>query len=295
VGGGDEDDPEPSAAAPPPPAPADGFLDFPKGKRTGCCVHNFFEKADFRTLADPGAAENAYGPVIDQLIRSYGLAGREDTDDFKTILARRRRQMLSMAAQTVSAELRLDGAGIRLAELDMRRTLRELRFYFPAPNPVAAEDIHRLIADYAPDGIAAALRAGKSTHGEGNCHGLMEGAVDLIFEHGGRHYLADWKTNWLGDGPQDYAQPRLLARMVSENYLLQYHIYAVAMHRHLAVTLPGYDYDRDFGGVFYLFVRGMGGDDGGGVFAARPDRTLIVALDRLFQPNHPPPETETRR
>jgi exodeoxyribonuclease V beta subunit len=44
--------------------------------------------------------------------------------------------------------------------------------------------------------------------------------------------------------------------------------------------LPGYDYDRHVGAVYYLFVRGMG--EGRGVHADRPPRALIETMDALF-------------
>ena len=40
-------------------------------------------------------------------------------------------------------------------------------------------------------------------------------------------------------------------------YYLQYHLYTVALHRFLAQRQPGYRYDKHFGGVLYLFLKGM--------------------------------------
>ena len=54
---------------------------------------------------------------------------------------------------------------------------------------------------------------------------------------------------------------------------------ALALHRLLSLRLPGYDFDQHFGGVFYLFLRGM---PQGGVFHTRPSRELVLGLDKLF-------------
>jgi len=70
--------------------------------------------------------------------------------------------------------------------------------------------------------------------------------------------------------------------MVRDGYPLQYLVYSVALHRHLSRRLPGYDYDRHVGGVYYLFLRGMDpdGGPGRGVYRDRLPRGLIEAVDR---------------
>jgi exodeoxyribonuclease V beta subunit len=68
--------------------------------------------------------------------------------------------------------------------------------------------------------------------------------------------------------------------MEEHDYVLQYHLYAVALHRHLARRLPGYDFETHMGGAYYLFLRGMSPDAprGCGIFYDRPSRSLIEAL-----------------
>jgi exodeoxyribonuclease V beta subunit len=70
-------------------------------------------------------------------------------------------------------------------------------------------------------------------------------------------WLVDYKSNWLGGEPTAYRRERLDEAMAREAYLLQYLIYTVALHRYLRLRLPDYNYQRHFGGVFYLFLRGM--------------------------------------
>jgi exodeoxyribonuclease V beta subunit len=112
----------------------------------------------------------------------------------------------------------------------------------------------------------------------------MKGFVDLVFEHRGRYYLADWKTNWLGPTPEHYTAERIAAEMRKHHYDLQYYVYAVALHRHLASRVPGYDCERHLGGVYYFFVRGMTPATGmqRGVFFDRPAAATIATLDELF-------------
>ncbi|MCU7808041.1 MAG: exodeoxyribonuclease V subunit beta, partial [Candidatus Thiodiazotropha sp. (ex Semelilucina semeliformis)] len=116
-------------------------------------------------------------------------------------------------------------------------------------------------------------------------NGFMKGFVDLIFEADGRYYLADYKSNWLGSSIEDYHQTAMQAAMVSHSYPLQYTIYTLALHRYLAVRLPDYDYERHFGGVYYLFLRGMRPQRGPafGVVEERPSLEFVLALDNLMK------------
>lgn len=111
----------------------------------------------------------------------------------------------------------------------------------------------------------------------------MHGFIDLIFEWQGRFYLADYKSSHLGNGFADY-QPAALARHVAANYYdLQYLIYALALHRYLTSRLPGYDPARHFGGVYYLYLRGMSAaEPGAGIYAKALASPLLVELDQLM-------------
>ena len=130
--------------------------------------------------------------------------------------------------------------------------------------------------------------------------GFLTGSIDLVFRHpvGGhpRWFLVDYKSNRLWQDrtrPPSAADfhPTLLRReMEREHYYLQYHLYLVALHRYLKVRLgSAYDYERDFGGVYYLFLRGMLGTATPSVghlrhasFHDRPPWTVLEALDRAF-------------
>jgi exodeoxyribonuclease V beta subunit len=58
------------------------------------------------------------------------------------------------------------------------------------------------------------------------------------------------------------------------------------LHRWLRFRLSGYDYAAHFGGVRYLFCRGLDATraDSPGIFAARPSLDFIEALDALLAP-----------
>jgi exodeoxyribonuclease V beta subunit len=116
--------------------------------------------------------------------------------------------------------------------------------------------------------------------------GFMKGFIDLVFESGGRYYVVDYKSNWLGATQDDYGRERLELAITAHDYDLQYLIYSVAVHRLLGARIPGYDYETHFGGVAYLFLRGIDPDidPDKGVFRDRPAADLIDTLDRYFGP-----------
>jgi exodeoxyribonuclease V beta subunit len=115
---------------------------------------------------------------------------------------------------------------------------------------------------------------------------MLKGYIDLVFEHDGRYWVADYKSNWLGPEAQAYGPAALRASVLAARYDLQYSLYLVALHRLLAARLPGYDYDRHIGGALYLYLRGIDAP-GAGVHREKPPRELIERLDRLFSAVQP--------
>ncbi len=107
----------------------------------------------------------------------------------------------------------------------------------------------------------------------------LTGSIDLVFLHEGRYYLADYKSNKLGDHPECYA-PEHLGDVIQEHrYHWQYTLYTLALHRYLSASLHDYSYESHFGGCYYLFLRGMHPErPGHGVFFARPEAARIEHL-----------------
>ena len=114
--------------------------------------------------------------------------------------------------------------------------------------------------------------------------GFMKGFIDLVYEHQGRYYVVDYKSNFLGEEQGDYGKEQLDEAMISHDYPLQYLIYSLALHRYLKLRLPDYDPEQHLGGVYYLFLRGMKPEWGQtGVFADRPSTDLLTAFDAYLQ------------
>jgi exodeoxyribonuclease V beta subunit len=114
----------------------------------------------------------------------------------------------------------------------------------------------------------------------GTLAGYLQGFIDLIFEHEGRWFVVDYKSNRL----DDYSSAALEEAMLAKNYLLQARLYALALHRHLQIHQTAYQFEEHFGGVAYLFVRGFPEE---GVWFERPSLQALEALSASFHCTNP--------
>jgi len=238
--------------------PAPGTIAaFPRGRRAGTCFHAVLEQIDFATRDSTVLAAAAQAPLR--------RAGLDET--WAPVLA----TAIADVLETPLAD------GLRLRDLASERRRSEVAFCYPIDRLSGAGLLRAVPALAADELETPRFRFSPRS-------GLMKGFVDLVFEHQGRYYLADWKTNWLGSAPDDYTAERIAAEMRRHHYDLQYYVYAVALHRYLASRIRDYDYGRHMGGVYYFFVRGMTPVAGmeRGVFFDRPAAATIGALDALF-------------
>jgi len=245
------------------------IVDFPKGIQAGNFFHELFETLDFS-----GQTSLSYEALIQDKLCRYGFEGFWKEPVCQTIT-----RVLSMPLTT-------DLDRVFLLGLDPSQRLHEMAFSFPAAG-LSLSRLQNIFTLYSrsnlPKSFLDKLGQLDLIHGDT----LMKGFIDLIFQRDGRYHLIDWKSNFLGSHLEDYSQSALTEVMDREWYFLQYHLYVVALHRHLTFRLPNYDYDRDFGGVFYIFLRGVNPDKDhkAGVYVDRPPRNLILALDKFLMPD----------
>ncbi|HEY6728153.1 MAG TPA: PD-(D/E)XK nuclease family protein, partial [Polyangiaceae bacterium] len=258
------------------------LAEFPKGARTGELLHAILEHADFTSPASLEAQ-------VTVELQRYGLAADEWSN------------MVLSALSNVLATRLSSTSELELSKLTPRQRVSEMEFTLPLGAQrgsrargalLSAARLASVFEHHAPELGSAYLERVKSM-GFSPLSGFMRGFIDLVFEYDGRFFVVDYKSNHLGAHASDYAPALLRAPMAEHHYYLQYHLYVTALHRHLGARRPGYDYDRDFGGVYYLFLRGMAPQhpSGSGVFFDRPARGLIEALSALFEAE---PEAETR-
>lgn len=166
---------------------------------------------------------------------------------------------------------------LRLSELNAYQV--EMEFWFAASR-VATRELDAPVSTYIlPNAPRPALDAD-------TLNGMLKGFIDLVFEHDGRYYVLDWKSNHLGPDDDAYTPQAMAAAMLEKRYDLQAALYLLALHRLLKARLPDYNYARHIGGSLTVFLRGLSAE-GHGVHAERPPRELIETLDALFQGQSP--------
>lgn len=99
----------------------------------------------------------------------------------------------------------------------------------------------------------------------------LKGFIDLFFAYEGKYYLLDWKTNDLGVKPEHYSPESLHDALHRENYFLQAAIYTDALQKYLRIA--GKEFSEVFGGMFYIFLRGLPFQKG--IYHFLPDTRLI--------------------
>lgn len=179
----------------------------------------------------------------------------------------------------ISRRFDLPGGDGSLSLVELKRYRAELEFWFEA----CAVDSSRLDALVRRHTLGGASRS--AVEGQ-QLNGMLKGFIDLVFEHEGRYYVLDYKSNFLGADDSAYHPEAMRAAILEKRYDLQYVLYLLALHRLLQSRLPDYDYDTHLGGAIYLFLRGCEAE-GAGAFVDRPPRELIEALSALFDGEKP--------
>jgi exodeoxyribonuclease V beta subunit len=154
-------------------------------------------------------------------------------------------------------------------------TVPEMEFWLPAQT-LAAAQIDTLCRQH--------LLAGRDRPmlPERELHGMLMGFADIVFEHGGRYWVLDHKSNHLGGNDADYDHDALEGAMAAHRYDVQSAIYLLALHRLLRSRLgAAYDPAAQLGGAVFLFLRGIDGPDHG-CYHVPPVLPLLDALDRLL-------------
>jgi exodeoxyribonuclease V beta subunit len=172
----------------------------------------------------------------------------------------------------------IPGAPAPLASVPTSKTLREWRFHLPMER-ISASRLAAVFREHGRAWVAEAYAPMLERVSRGEIDGFLTGMVDLVAQIEGRWWVVDWKSNTLGPTAASYHDDARRQVMMHEHYVLQYHLYVVALHRFLRARLgAAYDYDRDFAGVGYAFLRGlaMGAP---AWFTDRPSAALVTALD----------------
>ena len=248
---------------PPTPLSASRFV----GSRFGNTLHAALETVDFAAwrewsgeLPPPGEFDK-----LVEALNGQGFGGETNHREGLPLLTR-------LVSATLNARL---PEGVRLCDVPPSRRRSELEFHLafaPVATPALLAILHRhgIVGERQAFGLRQRIE------------GLLTGFIDLVYEHDGRFYVLDYKSNQL----PDYAPIALRQSVREHEYDLQYTLYTLALHRWLRFRLgAAYDYDRHLGGVRYLYCRGLDeAHPDHGIHAPTLTRELIETLDALFAP-----------
>lgn len=234
---------------------SDPILTFAAGSHVGLFLHHLLEHLDFQGDIDAQAIE-----LNKRFALRFGFDARRQQDP-----------VVAWMHNIVSTPL--NDTGLRLSQLSRRQRLDELEFDF-AIDQVRVETLNRILGESAGVPLSPVTVE--------DFRGMITGIIDLVFEHEGRYYIADYKSNFLGTQLDDYAPDKLRRAILDRRYDLQYLLYVLALHRYLRQRVRSYDYSRHMGGVYYLFLRGLRPASGPryGVFHELPSLELIERLDQ---------------
>ena len=233
---------------------------FPAGSRSGNCLHEILAQRQ----AQPPQPDSSPDGVYRDALARYGIDAR---------WIETARTMVTNSLHTPLLPVGDAGNTFRLGDVD--RPITEMQFHLPLRGFRCGE-LRRTLEAHGYDPRLAA--------GAGEINGFLNGYIDVVARFGGRWYVMDYKSNWLGNELADYSSGAIERAMAQHGYHLQYLLYLTALHRMLRIRLPGYDYDRHVGGAFYLFLRGMRPTaPGSGVYRDRPSRACIQAIDACFR------------
>lgn len=179
---------------------------------------------------------------------------------------------------------------LKLSDLTPDNCARELDYYLPCKdfkvkvlNKLCHEFYAKVVKDNNLSHIPDLPDLKKS-----NFKGFMKGSLDLVAKfttkQGDKFFMIDYKSNYLGDSFGDYTQDSILKSIFEARYDVQILFYSLALYRFLKCTLHDFLYEKDFGGVMYLYLRGMNSNNtvSPGQFYVRPSEELIKRLSDLF-------------
>ncbi|MGY2293544.1 exodeoxyribonuclease V subunit beta [Pseudomonas sp. SDO528_S397] len=239
---------------------------FPRGPNPGTFLHGLLE----------WAGEEAFNvtpqAIQDTVARRCSLRGWEGWID----------ALSGWLGHVLQAPLPLATTTVSLSGLTQYQV--EMEFWF-ASHKVDVLVLDKLVCQSTHNGVPRVAAEPVLLNG------MFKGFIDLTFEHEGRYYVADYKSNWLGPDDSAYTRPAMEQAILEHRYDLQYVLYLLALHRQLKARLVDYSYDRHVGGALYLFLRGSHSASQGAYFT-RPPRELIEGLDLLFQGKPLPPKAE---
>ena len=221
---------------------------FPRGATPGTAIHKLFEldQFDFDTVHKTDLKDDIEVVLADHNIDTKWAGVMQE-------------MLMDVSASGIP--------GLNLSKVSRVDQIREMEFYFPVKQP-SAKRLFQIIRNRKPDSDEMPIM-----------NSMLTGFIDLIVRQNGKYFILDYKSNYLGDTAEDYEHEKLKLEIEHAGYDLQYHLYTAALVKYLRKRMPEFDYEKHFGGVAYLFIRGMKAGLSDGIWFHKPDAATIQMLE----------------
>ena len=252
----------------------EGIFAFPSGARTGTCWHEIFEDLAFNATGD------VIKKMVEDKLRIHGFLKNEDKRQERIDVTS---EMVDLVLHTSLPSLN-EGAPFTLATVADKDRKTEWEFSFTALPEKRTRELRDVVFAYEPYNK---FLNEQSDWDKAIPGGYLTGFVDLLFRKDGRFYIADWKSNRRNGTQGDFSQDGLKDEVARHIYWLQYLIYTVAVHQFLSKSLTSYKYEKHFGGIYYVFLRGVDGKQdaqghANGIYMDRPELDLVEKLSGIL-------------
>ncbi len=241
------------------------YFQFPKGAKSGTMQHEVLENLDFT------ADLSEINQEVKRQLNRYGF-----DKNWQACLAQQIDKILNF---------KLWQNGPNLSQI--KHSIDEMEFMLPISSLNCSLN-SSLNSSMNKQNIASWLSEHRNTEtafNQENLQGYLTGFIDLVFEFNNKYYVVDYKSNYLGSDIKNYTDNNLKRAIEHHYYDLQYLLYSVALVKYLTTKIENFDYQTHFGGIAYLFTRGVNGQAGQGVYTNKPDQHLIYSMIREFDVN----------
>ncbi len=235
------------------------FLNLSKGKKIGLFFHKVLEKINFNINIDNN--------FLLKYIYNYNIK-KKYFFNIKKILF----NLLNVILYPLNINLKSIKSNSILKEFDFFLSINKINF-LKYNNIIKKYDKISYLCD--------------DLNIKNSIKGYLNGVIDLIFFYKNKYYIIDYKSNWFGNNILYYNKNNIINNIILRRYDIQYQIYSIALHNYLKLNINNYNYSTNFGGIYYIFLRGLFIENNyrsyNGILYIKPNEKLILKLNNLFK------------